>query len=44
MRDEEGIDKTAYRKLYTKAKAGELRNIAHLNEVAKSDNLIKSAR
>ncbi len=44
LRDEEGLDKTAYRKLYTKAKAGELMNIAHLNEVAKFDKLIKSAR
>ncbi len=44
LRDEEDLDKTAYRKLYIKAKAGELRNVAHLNEVAKSDKLINSIR
>ncbi|MCW3133831.1 MAG: 50S ribosomal protein L19e [Methanophagales archaeon] len=41
LRDAEQIDRTTYRKLYNKAKAGEIRNIAHLNEFIKSSGLMK---
>ena len=39
LRDGEQIDRTTYRKLYNKAKAGEIRNIAHLNELIKTCTL-----
>ena len=32
LRDEEDLDKTAYRRLYNKTKGGEFRNVAHLND------------
>ncbi len=35
LRDEGVIDKTTYRRLYLKAKGGEFRSIAHLNEFLK---------
>jgi large subunit ribosomal protein L19e len=35
LRDEGYIDRTTYRKLYLKAKGGEFRSIAHLNEFIK---------
>ncbi len=42
LRDiEHNIDRTTYRKLYNKAKAGEIRNIAHLNDLIKSSGVTK---
>ena len=36
LRDEGDIDKTTYRRLYLKAKGGEFKSIAHLNEFIKA--------
>jgi len=39
--DEERIDRTAYRKLYKKARGGEFRSVAHLTEFIKTNGLEK---
>ncbi|HDN68105.1 50S ribosomal protein L19e [ANME-1 cluster archaeon ex4572_4] len=39
--DEERIDRTAYRKLYKKARGGEFRSVAHLTEFIKANGLEK---
>ncbi len=39
FRDEGHVDRTTYRKLYNKAKGGEFRSIAHLNEYIKAKGL-----
>jgi large subunit ribosomal protein L19e len=41
LRDEGYVDRTTYRKLYNKAKGGELRSIAHLNDFIKANELLK---
>lgn len=41
LRDESYVDRTTYRKLYNKAKGGEFRNIAHLNDFIKANGLLK---
>lgn len=41
IRDEGDIDKTTYRMLYNKAKGGEFRSIAHLNDFIKTNPLQK---
>ena len=40
LRDEEDLDKTAYRMLYNKAKGGEFRNVAHLNDYINTNILL----
>lgn len=40
LRDEGYVDRTTYRKLYNKAKGGEFRSIAHLNEFIKANRLM----
>ena len=41
LRDEDHMDKTTYRMLYNKAKGGEFRSIAHLNDFIKTNTLLK---
>jgi large subunit ribosomal protein L19e len=41
LRDEGYVNRTTYRKLYNKAKGGELRSIAHLNDFIKANELLK---
>lgn len=41
LREEGYVDRTTYRRLYNKAKGGELRSIAHLNDFIKTNELLK---
>ncbi len=43
LRDEGHVDRTTYRRLYIKAKGGEFRSIAHLNEFIKAKGLMKDS-
>jgi large subunit ribosomal protein L19e len=41
LRDEGHVDRTTYRQLYNKAKGGEFRSVAHLNDFIKANDLLK---
>ncbi len=40
LRDNEFVDKTAYRKLYNKANGGDFRSVAHLNDYITTNELL----
>jgi large subunit ribosomal protein L19e len=40
LRDEGSMNKTTYRRLYNKANGGEFRNVAHLNDYIKTNELL----
>jgi len=40
LRDDEFVDKTAYRRLYNKANGGDFRSVAHLNDYITANELL----